>query len=555
MLRRAAWPTLALAALLATVAVNATARDEGEADERLRRRLEFASATSMVSVGDERVHASTSLQRFYQERQFAPAWWEGGRPSSSAREIVRAVRAARDEGLRPGDYHLYAIEARWPAGRARIQDPAVVVDLDLLLTDAFLMLGSHYLSGRLNPESIDPEWFVSRREGDVVRQLHAALEAERVEQALSSLLPRHAGYARLKRALAEYRETAAAGGWPSVPDGPKLERGSEGPRVDALRRRLSGNDTGSDSGAGFDEGLEAAVRRFQERHGLEPDGVVGPKTVAALNVPAAARARQVAVNMERWRWLPQDLGERHVLVNIAGFWLEYHEPDAETLSMKVIVGRGYRRTPVFSQKMTHVVVNPFWEVPHNIAVQDILPQVKKDPGYLAKQGMALLQGWGASERRIEPGTVDWASMTRAGFRYRLRQSPGPKNALGRIKFMLPNRFNVYLHDTPARELFSRSERAFSSGCIRLERPFDLAERLLATDARWTPKRLAVSVEKGREETIWLPLPVPVHLLYWTAWVADSGEVRFQADVYGRDRLVEEALREDPPSATEGEVEG
>jgi murein L,D-transpeptidase YcbB/YkuD len=251
--------------------------------------------------------------------------------------------------------------------------------------------------------------------------------------------------------------------------------------------------------------------------------------------------------MERWRWLPLDLGARHILVNMANFELDLVEGESVVMVMRVIVGKGYRRTPVFSDKITYLVLNPFWHVPPGIAIKDKLPLIKKDPDYLSKQHMRLLQGWGAETKEIDPKTIDWSTVSAKNFHFRLRQDPGPMNALGRVKFMFPNRFNVYLHDTPSKDLFEKTTRTFSSGCIRIEKPIELVEYLLRDDPRWTHENIVAALEKTEEITIQLRSPVPIHLLYWTAFVENDGLVHFRDDIYGRDRRLDQALRKRAPT--------
>ena len=316
-----------------------------------------------------------------------------------------------------------------------------------------------------------------------------------------------------------------------------------------LRRRLraTGDLTGppaSDSFR-FDATLRRAIARFQERHGLAIDGVVGPTTRAALNVPVEARLRQIEVNMERWRWLPRDLGDPHVRVNIADFWLRVVEGGAPALQMRVVVGTRYRQTPVFSDRISYLVFNPYWHVPPRIATQDKLPEFRRDPSLVSRLGFELLDGWGSDARIVDPSTIDWGRLSAANFPYHLRQRPGPANALGRVKFMFPNRHNVYLHDTPARSLFGRTERGFSSGCIRVERPVDLATYLLRDNDGWTEARVRTAMSQTTEQTVVLRRKVPVHLLYWTAWPED-GSLHFRTDIYRRDEAVASALAA-PPS--------
>jgi murein L,D-transpeptidase YcbB/YkuD len=232
---------------------------------------------------------------------------------------------------------------------------------------------------------------------------------------------------------------------------------------------------------------------------------------------------------------------------MADFRLDVIENEQTLMRMRTIVGKGYRRTPVFSEKITYLVINPYWHVPPNIAVKDKLPLIKKDSYYLAREHMRVFQGWGSDAKEFDPRTVDWSKVTAQGFKYRLVQDPGPWNALGRIKFMFPNRFNVYLHDTPSRELFKKTTRTFSSGCIRIEKPIDLAEYLLRGDSKWTREAILAAIDRQAERTIRLPEPIPLHLLYWTAWVDERGVVQFRDDIYGRDKRLAVALQERPPS--------
>jgi murein L,D-transpeptidase YcbB/YkuD len=531
--------------------------ENGSVRERLRARVEAASAGAPLAVGEDLVLASATLRDFYERRSFQPAWSRDGIALPASRALLDALRAATVEGLNPDDYHFEAIRDRLrpakAAGSSRL-DGASATDLDLISTDAFLLYASHLLAGHLDPETIDPEWHARRREADLAEHLQRALAEDRVREALEELLPPQAGYRSLRASLRRYRDLAAEGGWPEVPAGPTLREGDAGPRVQALAERLritgeldGGHDPALDA---FDVPLAGAVARFQRRHGLEVDGAVGKETLAALNVPAEARARQIVVNLERWRWLPQDLGSRHVRVNIADFHLDALDSGETVLSMRAIVGRSYRRTPVFSDAMTYLVLNPSWEVPPKLAANDVLPQIQKDPEYLARMGFKVLQGWGAGETIVDPASVDWGRLQPSTFRYRLRQMPGPKNALGQVKFMFPNKFNVYLHDTPSRELFAKTERAFSSGCIRIEKPLDLAVLLLSGQPAWDRAGLLEALGQGAERTVRLAAPVPVHLLYWTAWVDADGTTHFRKDLYGRDRRVLDALREPPPEPGE-----
>jgi murein L,D-transpeptidase YcbB/YkuD len=525
--------------------------------ERLRHSLTTAAVPADLRAGTAHIQAVKMLPRFYEQRDFLPAWSTDSGPSLQAETLLAVLREAKYDGLMAQDYHLQAAEAllssmRQRQSRRQALDPDRLATLDLLLTDAFLIYGTHLLVGRVNPETIQAQWYTERRKADVVELLQTALTTGRVVETLELLRPPHAGYARLRQALARYRAFAARGGWPVVPDGPTLRQKDHGPRVATLRARLRVTGDLDHAPAAdaelFDAGLEQGVRRFQQRHGLEVDGIVGAMTLQALNVPAQARVRQITANLERWRWLPQYFGQRYILVNIANFGLEVIDGARPVLSMRVIVGKSYQRTPVFSASMTYLVLNPSWHVPHSIATKEILPDIRKDPAYLATHNMRVYQGWGAETRQVDPHTIVWSRLSASHFPYRLRQMPGPENPLGRIKFMFPNRFNVYLHDTPARGLFTRTVRTFSHGCIRIAKPLDLATYVLRGDPRWTREALLEAFDQGIEQRVQLPEPVPVYVLYWTAWVEPDGTVHFRRDIYERDTPLENALRSAPPSS-------
>jgi len=545
-----------VAVVMAAASVAGDDQEDAVLREMLRRRIEMAATAGGLRIADEAIHTVVSTTRFYEARAFAPAWTARGRPTTQSHQLLAAVEKTDAEGLPSDAYHRRAIERRLAALESDSTRPPDVrssrmVELELMLTDAFILYGSHLLSGRVDPQTIDAEWLATPRSGDMARILESALAAGDVERSLIDLLPPQPGYAGLKAALGRLRAVAEAGGWPTIPTDETLRLNDRNIAVSTLRDRLRIGGDLADTEVSepdlFDQDVEAAVRRFQARHGLEPDGVVGPATRAALDVQVEDRIEQVVVNLERWRWLPQDLGRRHLRINIAGFDLEARDGDRIDLEMRVITGRPYRRTPVFSDLMTYLVLNPSWTIPPKLAIEDKLPLIRKDPTYLARQGITVFSGWGADADVVDPATVDWAAVSARAFPYRLRQEPGPQNALGRIKFMFPNPFNVYLHDTPERGLFGRAARDFSSGCIRIQRPLELAEWLLGTDAEWTRTRIEELLATGEERTIRLSEPTPVHLLYWTAWAGPGDVVEFRPDLYGRDQSVLRALEQRPPA--------
>jgi murein L,D-transpeptidase YcbB/YkuD len=496
----------------------------------------------------------TALGDFYLRRGFRPAWSNEQGPNRLADDLVGTLSRADLEGLEPEDYHLAAITAlldtvRADAASGRNTQPDRLAALDLLLTDAFLLYGSDLLSGRVDPETLHRPWEASRRGADLAAVLEGALESRKIARALQRLAPIQEGYRRLREALTRERAVAARGGWTALPDGPALKQGDHAPAVALLRTRLrlegdlhEDEDGWAGDAESFDAALELAVRRFQRRHGFEDDGVVAAATRAELNVSAETRVQQLILNLERWRWLPQDLGRRYILVNIAAYGLEVVEDDAVVLAMRVVVGRRYRRTPVFSDTVRYIVLNPYWHVPQKIAVEDLLPKIQTDPSYLQRFGMRLIEGSAPGNQEVDPTTVDWSTQTPETFKYQIHQEPGRLNALGRIKFMFPNQYDVYLHDTPSRELFQEAQRDFSSGCIRIEKPIDLAVYLLQKNGRWDREALEQALGEGGERTVYLARRIPIHLLYWTAWADDDGTIEFRPDINDMDRPLAEALK-------------
>jgi L,D-transpeptidase YcbB len=519
---------------------------------QIRIRIETAGVVTELRAGGEPVYASSELPEFYIQRLYQPAWSDSNGPIRLVDDLVNSIRGADLEGLRPEDYHLTAIEILLSAVRDDLLSGAEILpdrwaELDLLLTDAFMEYGSHLLAGRVNPETIKPEWVANRRGADFASLLKFALALGDVAGTLEKLALPQRGFQRLREALAHYRALAAEGGWPTIPDGPTLKLGDKSLSVIALKERLliegDMEITEREDPELFDESIELALKRFQKRHGLTDDGEMGDKTRAQLNVSVEHRVEQLELNLERWRWLPQDMGQRHIIVNIAAFQLKVVEDNAGVMAMRVVVGLPYHHTPVFSDIIRYLVLNPYWHVPRSIAVNDILPKVKNDPSYLTKQKLKVFQGVGSETREIDISAVDWSNINSSDFPFVLRQEPGPINALGRIKFMFPNKFNVYLHDTPTQPLFEETQRDFSHGCIRIQKPFELALYLLQQDPLWNRETLQLVLTQAVDRSITLPEPIPVHLLYWTAWADEDGTIQFREDIYDQDAPLLKALRE------------
>jgi murein L,D-transpeptidase YcbB/YkuD len=496
---------------------------------------------------------------FYQERGFTPAWMEGGQLLPRAKALIQTIRNAFQDGLDPRNYHAAAIAQTLAMLTNTTQmtietEVAYWADLDLLLTDAFMLLGTHLSEGRIDPETLHPDWLVAERSIDLLPLLQTASNTSRLDRAFERLRPAHHGYLGLRNSLQRLRNQQVRGGWPALAGGPTLRPGNDDPRVATLRRRLelSGDmepEPLLETPARYSGALVDGVKHFQSRHGLEPDGLVGPKTRKAMNVSIDGRIRQIELNLERWRWLPHDLGRRHIVVNTADFSLRVVEDDADVLKMRVVVGRPARRTPVFSSQIAYMVFNPYWNVPHTIAVEDILPKLASGKDYLARQQIRVFANWTESANEVNPQTVNWQDYDPTYFPFRLRQEPGPNNALGRIKFIFPNRFAVYLHDTPQRSLFNFIQRDFSSGCIRLENAQALAAYLLKDRSgysAYSAQTIASILSRGVRRVVRILSPMPVHLIYMTAWVDADNRLQFRNDIYRRDRDLHTALKQRPP---------
>jgi murein L,D-transpeptidase YcbB/YkuD len=507
----------------------------GPVDGRCERQRAISDALAALMV--EADPSADDAFWVYAAQGLSPVWHRGGRPTEAAWRLIEALVRADRHGLDPGAY----LPLDWwlEIGRAEqgLLTPERTAALDLRLTRGFLAYAADMVSGPGAVLQGLKGWHLSVRKVDAVSLLAEAISAGDASAALAALTPRHRQYGRLQDALERYRDLEAQGGWEPVPDGPILRKGDSGDAVRAVVGRLlktgelpPAEARGAAATGLFDRRVEEAVRRFQDRHGLKEDGLVGPDTRRAMNVSASERVEQIELQLARWRLLP-DLEDRYLMVNIPEFRLRVFEGDEVTLAMRVIVGKERQPTPVFADSMEYVVFDPYWNVPRSIAVREILPKLREDPGYLASQNMEVLVG----NHVVDPDLIDWNSLSWGDFPpYRLRQRPGPDNALGLVKFLLPNHHAVYLHDTPAHYLFERAKRGFSHGCIRLERPADLVEYLLGP--RPEGPQSPVEGPLGTRGPRWVVLrePLPVYIVYFTVYVEDDGEVRFLDDLYGYD---------------------
>ncbi len=511
----------------------------GEVDEALRDRLAFLGFGPTTGSLDHVMLAAVS--RFYHARDMAPLWVSKKGPTRRAVELAEVLRAADRDGLEPSDYDARAIDEL-----ITTRHPDQLAELEVRLSLELVELVSDLAFGRVVPSEPDPNQFVPAPGLDAERLLRDVTTAAHIAGFVARFAPAEAGYKRLKAALTAHRAIAAAGGWHSIRNSGPIMPGATDGRISALRQRLRQSDDyplGKDEDLKdrYDESLVQAVRRFQYRHGLEQDGIVGPKTLAALNVPVHRRINQIELNMERLRWWQHDLDQRHVWVNLADFSLALIDHGQAVFDARVVVGDRYHPTPVFSDTISSIVVNPSWTVPRNIARNELLPKIKADPSYLVSRDFTLLSDWSDSAVELDPAIIDWTRVSARDFVFRLRQEAGPANPLGRFKFDFPNMFNVYIHDTPERSLFEKTVRGFSHGCIRVEHPEQLVALLLDGQPTGDQEKLRVALRS--EESLVLPLTVsvPVHIAYLTAWVDNDDNVHFRDDIYGRDAILSQRL--------------
>ena len=520
------------------VCVTASAAESTAVGGQIRQLLKATDAGGNTVVADQALVVAPLLRRFYAARDYRPVW-----APERWRELVAVLRASRDDGLSPDDYYVAALQRAGATQTGADLTAADKAELDLLFTEGLIRLVYHLQFGKVDPTSLNADWQPQRVIDDraplaVLQQLAAS---DDIAASIDAHRPRHPIYQRMQEALARYMAIQDSGGWQPVEAGPTLRLGDSGERVRQLRSRLlESGDLQEDTGviSLFDASLENAVRNFQQRHGLTPDGLVGGETLKALNQTVASRVAQIRVNLERARWVLHELEERYVVVDIAGFEVLDVQPDGSVWRTRAQVGRPYRSTPVFRSQIDHLVINPTWTVPPTILSKDLLPARRKDPDYFKARNIRVLDRTG---NYVDEQTIDWSRYPEQPFPYMLRQDPGPKNALGRIKFMFPNEHAVYLHDTPSRGLFERDQRAFSSGCIRVELPYQLAERLLDEPAVWGQERIRGAVDSGQTQTLRLKAPVTVILMYWTADATADGRVRFKRDIYQRDQALLQAL--------------
>lgn len=479
-------------------------------------------------------------KKFYKERKFTLGWFEDHELVPQAKKMFAVINRSYEEGLDSAEYQLFNLDEKLKELDDAKKDTAKFNDLerklDIALSATYFNFADDYYRGLVMPrENKDVEWDVKRNKIKLHKALLTFLGDRKSKYPYAEFQPLHPEYAHLKKALARYREIQKAGGWPIIPENVKLKPGQSSPVVAVLNKRLAdlkgeGATANADSSV-YGPALVNAVKKFQQLHGQNPDGNIGPATIKMLNVPVENRIRQIIINMERWRWIPKSFEPSYLFVNIPEYKLHVIENSKEVMSMNVIVGKTLHETPIFSDRLEYVVLSPYWNIPPNILRDEIAPKAMSDPGFLDRLDMEVVTDKGSP---VDVSSVDWSLAGTDGFGYIVRRRPGPKNDLGDVKFIFPNENNIYLHDTPHDELFNQTKRGFSHGCVRVEKPLDLAVYLLRNVSGWDRGSIMRQISTRKEKYVGVKNKLPVYLVYFTAKADANGNVQFYEDIYGHD---------------------
>lgn len=515
------------------------AKETIDVSPQILHHLEQAQIQQDYRIIGEPVVSHNLLAELYHKNNLQLLW----NNPDSVKQLFDAIEASFLEGLTPNDYHLKTLLRLQQQLATGMDYPTLKANLDILLTDALIRLAYDKNFGKVDPKRIHSTWNLSSKSiDDPAPKIEAAIRNATVGKTLANLSPQFIIYEHLKKALAYYRFIKNQGGWPTIAGGPALKQGMKDRRVVTLRNRLKCTSELCSTNLTsplFDKELKEAVLRFQRRHYLKTDGVVGRNTLARLNQTVDHKINQIRVNLERARWSLHDIPESFILVDIAGYSLTYHYQGQVIWTTEVVVGKPYHMTPSFESSIKYLVINPTWTIPRSIIGNETLPHIKADPDYLQKQNLRVLDYKGI---QVDSSSITWNSYSGKTFPYLIRQDPGPHNALGRIKFMFPNKHAIYLHDTPHRELFTEDQRAFSHGCIRVSQPLTLAELILNNDGQnWDKERFMQVIASKETATVSLKTPLPVVLFYWTVNASTEDGILFKQDVYGRDKALLQEL--------------
>lgn len=528
--------------------------------EFIRNYVELDNLEKEGKVSGQVLFSSVVIKRFYSNRFFQPTWSDGTTLPELAYEMRYEIQQIQYDGLNPADYHLNAINLLFDKyerskNASQIFELADFAALDILLTDAYIIISSHLYLGKVNPENLKPEWNIQRSAPELMIDLRLveAIENKNIRKSFEELYPSFTIYKRMRdglRYMYDHQkrfDSKFIGTWKKLKIDKSIKLGDANNQMAEIRSRLQFwnfvDQYFPQEEKIYDSLMEQGIKILQKRHGLEADGVIGQGTIHALNQSPQDLIATAKVNLERLRWLPANIKDQElILVNTANFQLDFISQRDTLLSSKVIVGKSYHSTPQFSAEMSYLVFSPTWTVPRSITRNEIIPSVRKNPNYLASKNMKVITNSGAI---VDPSSIDWQKVNARNFPYSIRQEPGVQNALGLVKFMFPNKYSVYIHDTPTRSLFAREDRALSHGCIRLEKPIEFAELLLTYDKQWTTEKIKEAMNLKREKVVNLDRKIPVVIFYLTYWTDSIGQQFFRQDIYNRDMEILKVLTEGP----------
>ena len=507
----------------------------------IREMVNSIESNEFFQIDLEYIFSKNVLPEMYRTGNFNLHWYD----NKNRLDGLTCLEMSWADGLEPNDYHLDKLQSlREDILSNTFLDYKEIAEFDILLTDGLLLYAYHLIKGKINPYTLDINWNFSSRDipQKPTKLFLDALENKSIAETIYGLRPQYHIYNQYIDQIIRYQKIKENGGWPEVLISKVIKPGELSRSVNSIRKRLEitedieHKDAFNDSL--YDDDLVEGIKKFQNRHGLNPDGVIGKNTVDMLNISIDKKIEEIKINMERARWVLNDISNDMILVNIANFKLFYFRDSLRVHETKVMVGTYYNQTPIFKSKMKYLVFNPTWTVPYSIATKETLPKLKKDQNYLAERNMSLINKNG---KIISQSSIDWSQVTESNFPFTIRQEPGPGNALGQVKFIFPNEYSVYLHDTPSKYLFAKEERAFSHGCIRVENPLVLAQILL-NDEKWDRARIKEVLAEKKEKIVHLKNPLDVLLLYWTSGFLENGDIFFIKDVYNRNPKILEGLQ-------------
>jgi len=510
--------------------------------ESIQKHIDQLEQSKTIILGGEKIIGNPVITGIYKNEDYNPLW----EAAKNRNDLISILDDSYFEGLNPKDYHIDFIkqhdEEIEKGATISTENSAIA---DIVMTDALLTYAHHMIQGKVNPTKLDPNWNYSQRpmpDSVEFRVMHR-LQTQSLKEGVKNIRSELPMYNKLQFWFAKYDSVQKADGdieqiqYPGAP----LRLGDSSEVVGELKRHLSNyaNTLSLTHDDVFDEELEVTIKEFQSQNGLDDDGIAGKKTFEMLNMSISVRMDILRVNMERCRWLNNDLPEEFLLVNIADYHLYLFRNRQIDYDCRVVVGKEHHETPVFTSDIKYLVFNPTWTVPYSIASKEILPKLKRDPQYLQDRNMTLLRG----DKVIDPSTIDFTQYSRGNFPFTIRQEPGPNNALGIVKFIFPNKYAVYLHDTPSKSYFGKSERAFSHGCVRVQNPLVLAEQLLGKQG-YDRNKIDSILKTKKLKNVYLEEPMPVMIMYWTCYEdREEGKMYFYGDIYGRDKKILSELYE------------